>query len=604
MTARLLTLLTVCLLLSRLANAQPYAASVQHYGLENGLPHRETNTIIQDKQGFIWIATKGGLSRFDGKTFTNYNKEHNGFTFDDTQFIAEDADGMLWLMATQRPWEVMILNPRTGKAQTFAEKFGQALPTVTTSGPVYDAMAGGSDGTVYLTKHRPVTTLLSYHPKTGLRHTSFPQYKSLALCHATRRGTVWAIADNNIMAELHPDGRVLRQYKHSVRYLVMGLGAQNNDGLFFYLEYPGTYPYKAVYSIDEQGNRHQWPNILLGNKTSYEGAPPMPFYLKSLGLVWEGNRLFDQRGAVLLNLSEQGFSDLGGRGVFLDRSGRLWLSNNFGINAVKLAPSRFKRLFYSPVNDPEVNVSTRGIRVIGNNLYVNREAKGLYKADRTGRITQTLFETRDWGGMCGLAQDRQGRLVAGAHREFLQSDTARRTVRFFPLPSNDSQSMWSFYAFSETHLLAGTEQGLRLIDARTGHVELFRQYNQFPELAQAHTLHIGPDRQGTIWLCTTTGLYTFDPRLGITARYWSGGKGQHYLPTDNFQHVYHAPNGLFWLATANQGLVRWDRARGLARTFQRADGLSNDNIYAVYADRRGHLWLSSDYGIMRFDPVR
>ncbi|WP_246169324.1 ligand-binding sensor domain-containing protein [Rudanella paleaurantiibacter] len=590
--------------LSSITQAQPYAVSVQHYGTEHGLAHREANTIIQDKQGFIWIATKGGLSRFDGKTFTTYNRERSGFAFDDIGGVTEDADGVLWLAAMQRPWEIMLFNPRTGKAQTFAEKFGETLPVVTHMGYAYEGMASDPDGTVYLTKNRPVATLLSYHPKTGLKQTPFPSYKRLALCHVTRRGTAWAIADDNNMVELHPDGRVLRQYKHAIRYLSPAMGSQNNEGLFFYFEYPGAYPYKAVYSIDEQGNRQQCFDILLGDKTSYNGLP-RPFDLPSLGLVWEGGRLIDRQGKVVLDLAKMGYQDIDGRGVFLDRSGLLWLSTNFGVNVVKLAPSRFKGLFHDPANNFErSNVAIRGIQVIGNDLYFNRESKGLYKADRTGRITQTLFETIDWGNMYGLAQDRQGRLVAGAYGKFLQTDTARRTVRFFPLPNNDGQSLWSLYAFSDTHLLAGTAQGLRLIDARTGTVDIFRQYNQFPELAQAHILHIGPDRQGTIWLCATTGLYTFDPQRGIMTRYWSGGKGKFLLPAEGFQHFYHAPNGLFWLGTANRGLVRWDRTRNQFRTFRRTDGLSNDNIYAVYADRRGHLWLSSDYGIMQFDPVR
>lgn len=583
--------------------AQPYAVSVQHYGTENGLAHRETNTIIQDRQGFIWIATKGGLSRFDGKTFTTYNRERSGFAFDDIGHIAEDADGKLWLAAMERQWEVMIFDPQTGKVQTFAEKFGKSLPVFANSGLNWGGLTSSPDGTVFLTSTFPTATLLTYHPKTGLRQTVFSPFKTLSLCHATRRGTVWAIADRNNMVELHPDGRVLRQYKHAIRDLNPAVGSANNEGLFFYLEYPGFYPFKAVYSIDEQGNRRHWPDILLGDITSYNGAPS-PFYLKTLGLVWENNRLIDPQGKVMFDLDKLGYQEIDGRGSFQDRSGRLWFSNNFGINVLKLAPSRFKRLFYDPTNKLEAlnAAAIRGIQVVGNAVYFNREAKGLYKADRTGRVTQTLFETRDWGAMYGLARDRQGRLVAGAHQQFLQTDTARRTVRFFPLPNE--LGLWSFYAFSDTHLLAGADRGLRLIDARTGKVDLFRQYNQFPELAQAHTLHIGPDRQGTIWLCATTGLYTFDPRRGITARYWSGGKGQFYLPAESFQHVYHAPNGLFWLATANRGLVRWDRTRGQSRAFRRADGLSNDNIYAVYADRRGHLWLSSDYGIMQFDPVR
>ena len=173
-----------------------------------------------------------------------------------------------------------------------------------------------------------------------------------------------------------------------------------------------------------------------------------------------------------------------------------------------------------------------------------------------------------------------------------------------PLPGTGN--VWTIHPFSTTphRLLAGGDPGLWLVDPDNNRVTSFGDYNQFPELAQAHVLHIGHDRQGTIWLCATTGLYTVDPQKGVTARYWPGGQGAYKLPADSYQHFYQDAGGLFWLATANAGLVRWDRARSRYRQFRRADGLNNDNLYAVYADRRGHLWLSSDKGIMQFDPRR
>src|SRR5690606_38103808 len=48
--------------------------------------------------------------------------------------------------------------------------------------------------------------------------------------------------------------------------------------------------------------------------------------------------------------------------------------------------------------------------------------------------------------------------------------------------------------------------------------------------------------------------------------------------------------------------IRWDRQQSQYRQFRRSEGLSNDNIYAVYPDRQGRLWMSSDYGIIQFDP--
>ncbi|WNH09398.1 two-component regulator propeller domain-containing protein [Thalassobellus suaedae] len=46
--------------------------SVEHFLVEDGLPHNIITQIIQDKKGFIWLATFNGLSKYDGYTFQNY----------------------------------------------------------------------------------------------------------------------------------------------------------------------------------------------------------------------------------------------------------------------------------------------------------------------------------------------------------------------------------------------------------------------------------------------------------------------------------------------------------------------------------------------------
>jgi ligand-binding sensor domain-containing protein len=45
------------------------------YTVNEGLVHNKVNKTVMDAQGFLWIATEGGLSRFDGVTFTNFKNE-------------------------------------------------------------------------------------------------------------------------------------------------------------------------------------------------------------------------------------------------------------------------------------------------------------------------------------------------------------------------------------------------------------------------------------------------------------------------------------------------------------------------------------------------
>ncbi len=41
-------------------------------GTEQGLPQSTVNTIFQDSQGFIWIGTYDGVTRYDGYQFVNF----------------------------------------------------------------------------------------------------------------------------------------------------------------------------------------------------------------------------------------------------------------------------------------------------------------------------------------------------------------------------------------------------------------------------------------------------------------------------------------------------------------------------------------------------
>ncbi|HEU4717303.1 MAG TPA: histidine kinase [Bacteroidia bacterium] len=69
-----------------------------HYDVESGLPSSELYDVHQDRQGFIWLASDRGVSRFDGYTFRNFTKEDS--LGDNTIFnIYEDGTGRLWFNA-------------------------------------------------------------------------------------------------------------------------------------------------------------------------------------------------------------------------------------------------------------------------------------------------------------------------------------------------------------------------------------------------------------------------------------------------------------------------------------------------------------------------
>jgi len=44
----------------------------ESFRIEDGLASNQVNAILQDRQGFLWVGTWGGLNRFDGASFSSF----------------------------------------------------------------------------------------------------------------------------------------------------------------------------------------------------------------------------------------------------------------------------------------------------------------------------------------------------------------------------------------------------------------------------------------------------------------------------------------------------------------------------------------------------
>lgn len=89
-------LLTLILLssLSVLCSAQTFP--FRTYSIEKGLSEAVVNEMMQDHDGYIWIATGYGLNRFDGIQFKNYYEE-NGLNNNKIYALFEDTSNKIWV---------------------------------------------------------------------------------------------------------------------------------------------------------------------------------------------------------------------------------------------------------------------------------------------------------------------------------------------------------------------------------------------------------------------------------------------------------------------------------------------------------------------------
>ena len=84
--------------------------------IKDGLSHNTVNTILQDRQGFMWFGTKDGLNQYDGLVFRTFQKENSSLGNNFITALHEDAEGNIWVGTDTG---VYIYNPRLEKFTPF-----------------------------------------------------------------------------------------------------------------------------------------------------------------------------------------------------------------------------------------------------------------------------------------------------------------------------------------------------------------------------------------------------------------------------------------------------------------------------------------------------
>lgn len=90
-----------------------------NYTTKDGLPSNNIHRLFQDKDGFLWLATDNGLSRYEGYSFTNFQPAEGDSTSISSRHItsiAQDNDGFIWV-GTENG--LNRLNPVNGKFKRF-----------------------------------------------------------------------------------------------------------------------------------------------------------------------------------------------------------------------------------------------------------------------------------------------------------------------------------------------------------------------------------------------------------------------------------------------------------------------------------------------------
>src|SRR5262245_34771069 len=110
---KLMATASLCVsIFASLAEAGPQFDS---WTTENGLPQNSINDILQTRDGYVWLATYGGLVRFDGVRFVVFDRSVDGIGSVRVKALHEDRQGTLWA-GTE---DGMLIRYRDGRFFTY-----------------------------------------------------------------------------------------------------------------------------------------------------------------------------------------------------------------------------------------------------------------------------------------------------------------------------------------------------------------------------------------------------------------------------------------------------------------------------------------------------
>jgi signal transduction histidine kinase/ligand-binding sensor domain-containing protein/DNA-binding response OmpR family regulator len=81
-------------------HAQEKQPNIKYFSLEEGLSQVSINGLLQDTDGYVWIATQDGLNRFDGQNFKHYKqqeKDSTSISGNLTNVLLEDKKTNIWV---------------------------------------------------------------------------------------------------------------------------------------------------------------------------------------------------------------------------------------------------------------------------------------------------------------------------------------------------------------------------------------------------------------------------------------------------------------------------------------------------------------------------
>jgi diguanylate cyclase (GGDEF)-like protein len=593
-------------------------------GAKQGLPHDSVYGITQDTRGFLWIATFGGLSRYDGYQLRNYvHDEHDPSSLPDNNIrvILPAANGGLWIATGNSG--VVTYDPATDAFHPLPN-----LPTVLQHSHIFCMATDGEGG-------------LWFGSQLGLAHYIAKSHSYELYGRVSGKPTAFGFAENSVFSILKDSkgnlwiggdhGLMVRHAGTTQFQSVAGLEGPNQIG-----EFP------PVWTIFEDQEGRIWigtdksgAGILDPSTGRIEGLPNLsgPSSLIGAatvrGIIEVRKNLFwiatYGSGLITYDLST-GYGrrherDLTAaaplsnnflRGIFMDTSGIVWLGTDRGLSKTNSIADGLLTIHSSPLRaDGLQGNEVRSVTAQGDRIWVGFDQGGFAVIEPDGRIRNATPAPgvkpadRSQREVLAIKAAGEGVVYAGGVGLY-EIDAHRLTYKPVPNPMLAKQVI-NALLIDGNDVWAATYNGLVRYNRITHAVQLYAHSVRHPDsLSDNYVRDLLKASDGRLWITTRLGLDCFNPATGTFLHYRHNSHIDDSLPSDNIQPIAEDLHGRLWIGTIGAGLtVLWNwtpDGRPHFRTLNRQNGFPDDLVLTVMRGSDGRIWSNTPGGLAVVDP--
>jgi diguanylate cyclase (GGDEF)-like protein len=597
--------------------------SLELLSVEDGLSQGSVISIIQDKTGFIWLATENGVNIYDGNEVRQLPGPENSFENVAIYNVLEDRNGLIWLNVDGR--KLYSYNPKTDAYQHIPIKLTQGFDYYITD------LINDSDNKIWVLTSK---TLGVYNQITD-------EYQQVI----------------DLEAEFAGDSTL---YKMSLSDGVMYISSQ--IGVFAYdiekkrwkklpqiltdfTKQSNTEEFNNIYTVHADKNQ----TLYLGSfdgffainvaqiKAYIAGESQLPNYQQLIENMAPWQTLLDEdilyvaadKGLYAINTLNNsseflfGFSDYFNditddniKSLIKDNHGVFWLGSNT-VGAYQWDPQKelvknygYKKnnsasLSYNEVwhalSDSSNNellwiATSNGLNLIDlvkqqvTPFLVNNDSKSIYTTSHIYRL---------------LTLSPEQLLVSTAQGVQLFDKKQEKTLPL-PLPFNDEinqlLALEQFDILREGDFLWLTnEKGLFKINLTTYQIDTLSEITT--QFSPERLLYFLGSLPNSDWFLLTSndGLWGFNAntREFVQLYQLEGVLSGENVYIDNWAID---KNQVLWLSYSGKGLIGLTLPDFKEKYFyHKANSIIENNVYGVMADESGDIWFSSHNGIFMLD---